>query len=185
MIMRMQKADHDKLATRLLAAGLLALAVAACAESEGNGHEDAVADEAPVIADGDTIPAPDNVAEPPVEAESSESGLAWIVLREGDGETRPTPEDFVRVHYTGWTTDGGMFDSSVLRGEPNVFPLGRLIEGWVEGIQLMSEGEKRRFWIPAELAYGNRPDRPGAPQGMLIFDVELIEVIREGQPERY
>jgi peptidylprolyl isomerase len=113
---------------------------------------------------------------PPPEAQSSESGLAWVVLEEGGGERHPTPDDRVTVHYTGWQTDGTRFDSSVVRGDPATFTLGQLIAGWVEGLQLMTEGERRRFWIPGELAYDNRPDRPDAPKGMLVFDVELIEI---------
>ena len=69
-----------------------------------------------------------------------------------------------------------MFDSSVARGETISFPLNRVIKGWTEGVQLMVEGEKTRFWIPAELAYGNTPSRPGAPVGMLVFDIELFEI---------
>ncbi|MEA5446020.1 FKBP-type peptidyl-prolyl cis-trans isomerase [Gammaproteobacteria bacterium AB-CW1] len=125
---------------------------------------------------GDVPPVPENVEGPPPEAEQSDSGLAWIVLSEGQGDRHPRPEDQITVHYSGWQTDGEMFDSSVVRGEPNTFPLGQLIEGWVEGLQLMTEGEKRRFWIPGELAYDERPDRPDAPKGMLVFDVELIEI---------
>ena len=74
------------------------------------------------------------------------------------------------VHYTGWTTDGKMFDSSVPRGKPATFPLDRVIAGWTEGVQLMVEGEKRRFWIPEALAYKGQRE----PKGMLVFDVELI-----------
>jgi FKBP-type peptidyl-prolyl cis-trans isomerase len=124
------------------------------------------------------IPPPASVEAPPARAQRSESGLAWIVLQEGDGETRPTPMDLVRVHYTGWQTDGTMFDSSVARGEPATYPAGQLIPGWVEGLQLMSEGEQRRMWIPVDLAYGDPVSRPGAPEGMLVFDVYLIEVVR-------
>ena len=78
----------------------------------------------------------------------------------------------VSVHYTGWTTDGRMFDSSVTRGQPATFPLNGVIRGWTEGVQFMVVGEKRRFWIPEELAYGGRRD----PRGMLVFDVELIAI---------
>jgi len=81
----------------------------------------------------------------------------------------------VTVHYSGWTTDGKLFDSSVARGETISFPLNRVIKGWTEGLQLMKEGESRRFWIPAELGYGTNPP-PGAPGGMLVFDVELFKV---------
>jgi peptidylprolyl isomerase len=76
------------------------------------------------------------------------------------------------VHYSGWTTDGKLFDSSVTRGEPATFPLDRVIAGWTEGVQLMVEGEKTRFWIPEKLAY--RGERP--PYGMLVFDVELLAI---------
>jgi peptidylprolyl isomerase len=69
-----------------------------------------------------------------------------------------------------------MFDSSVTRGKPAIFPLNRVIKGWTEGVQLMVQGDKVRFWIPAELAYGDKPTRPGAPAGELVFDVELLEI---------
>jgi len=98
------------------------------------------------------------------------------VLQPGTGTQKPTAESVVRVHYTGWTTDGQMFDSSVVRGQPATFPLNRVIPGWTEGLQLMSVGEKARFWIPGNLAYGDTPTRPGAPAGMLVFDVELLGV---------
>ena len=76
------------------------------------------------------------------------------------------------VHYTGWTTDGKMFDSSMVRGSPATFELGQVIKGWTEGVQLMVEGEKTRFWIPENLAYkGQSP-----PFGTLVFDVELIRI---------
>jgi peptidylprolyl isomerase len=95
------------------------------------------------------------------------------VLRPGDGNLHPKRSSVVVVHYSGWTTDGKMFDSSVLRGEPAEFPLTGVIKGWTEGVQLMTEGEKTRFWIPSRLAYGN--DRT-KPQGMLVFDIELVDI---------
>ncbi|MDA1305907.1 MAG: FKBP-type peptidyl-prolyl cis-trans isomerase [Acidobacteria bacterium] len=119
------------------------------------------------------IPAPDDVAAAPADAQVTASGLASKVLTAGTGAVKPTAESVVSVHYTGWTTDGVMFDSSVVRGEPAEFPLGRVIPGWTEGVQLMVVGEKRRFWIPSELAYAGQP---GSPQGMLVFDVELLEI---------
>ncbi|NIT97387.1 MAG: FKBP-type peptidylprolyl isomerase, partial [Actinobacteria bacterium] len=96
-------------------------------------------------------------------------------LIRGCGTEHPTEASSVTVHYTGWTTDGKMFDSSVTRGSAATFPLNRVIPGWTEGVQLMVVGEKRRFWIPGDLAYGDDP-RPGAPAGMLVFDVELIAI---------
>lgn len=119
-----------------------------------------------------TTPPPD-VAAPPADATVTKSGLAYKVLRPGTGTLRPKRSDTVEVHYTGWTTDGKMFDSSILRGQSATFPLGAVIKGWTEGLQLMVEGEKTRFWIPAKLAYGN--DRT-KPQGMLVFDVELLRI---------
>jgi peptidylprolyl isomerase len=122
-----------------------------------------------------TIPAPDDVAAPPEGAKTTASGLAYRVLEEGEGGPKPGPKDTVEVHYTGWTTDGEMFDSSRTRGRPARFPLNGVIEGWTEGLQLMSVGEKTRFWIPKELAYDGAP---GRPQGMLVFDVELLGMTR-------
>ncbi len=118
------------------------------------------------------LPAPDDVAAPPAEAETSASGLASRVLVEGTGTEHPTANSTVTVHYTGWTTAGEMFDSSVTRGNKATFPLNRVIKGWTEGLQLMVVGEKRRFWIPADLAYGES----GRVPGMLVFDVELFEI---------
>jgi peptidylprolyl isomerase len=117
--------------------------------------------------------APKDVAAPPKNAASTASGLKYRVLQKGSGKAHPSATSRVRVHYTGWTTDGKMFDSSVARGEPITFGLNQVIPGWTEGVQLMVEGEKTRFWIPEELAYKGRP---GAPAGMLVFDVELIKV---------
>ncbi|HEV3457203.1 MAG TPA: FKBP-type peptidyl-prolyl cis-trans isomerase [Thermoanaerobaculia bacterium] len=123
---------------------------------------------------GKTLPAPADVAAPPADAEVTASGLASKVLQPGTGSDHPLATDKVKVHYTGWTTDGKMFDSSVARGKPALFPLDKVIAGWTEGVQLMVEGEKRRLWIPEKLAYAGHPDRP---QGMLVFDVELLDVL--------
>ena len=127
----------------------------------------------------DPFKAPDNVGAAPADASKTESGLASIVLKKGTGTENPTATDTVKVHYTGWqSSDGMMFDSSLKRGQPAEFPLNQVIKGWTEGVQLMVAGEKRRFWIPAELAYGKTPSRPGAPSGDLTFDVELLEIIK-------
>jgi peptidylprolyl isomerase len=119
------------------------------------------------------IPAPSDVASPPADATTTASGLATRVLKPGSGTTHPTARSRVRVHYSGWTTDGRMFDSSVARNEPISFGLHQVIPGWTEGVQLMVEGETRRLWIPEKLAYAGAP---GAPKGMLVFDVELIKI---------
>lgn len=123
--------------------------------------------------DDDDLAPPDDVAAPPDDATTTSSGLSYKVLAPGFGE-RPTADDQVRVHYTGWTTDGAMFDSSVARGEPAVFPVRGVIPGWVEGLQLMEVGGRYRLWIPEELAYNGQPGRPA---GMLVFDVELLQVL--------
>jgi FKBP-type peptidyl-prolyl cis-trans isomerase len=120
-----------------------------------------------------TVPPPD-LQEPPADALRTESGLAYKVLRPGTGVRRPaSPSQRVSVHYTGWTTDGRMFDSSLARSMPITLTLSDVIPGWTEGVQLMVEGERTRFWIPQELAY--KCD-PGAPRGMLVFDVELVRI---------
>lgn len=120
-------------------------------------------------------PVPEDVAKAPDDAEKTASGIASRVLVKGSGTTHPKPTDNVKVHYSGWTTDGKLFDSSVMRDEAIVFPLNQVIPGWTEGVQLMVEGEKRRLWIPGKLAYGDNPP-PGAPAGTLVFDVELIQI---------
>jgi FKBP-type peptidyl-prolyl cis-trans isomerase len=122
-------------------------------------------------------PVPADVAAAPKDAEKTATGLASKVLLKGAGATHPKATDQVKVHYSGWTTDGKLFDSSVQRGEPIVFPLNGVIPGWTEGVQLMVEGEKRRFWIPANLAYGENPGG-GRPGGLLVFDVELIQIVK-------
>jgi FKBP-type peptidyl-prolyl cis-trans isomerase len=132
------------------------------------------------------IPPPPDVAAPPADAEKKEIAfgdgkytLSSKVLTPGTGTEKPQIQDRVKVHYTGWTTDGKAFDSSVKRGQPATFALKGVIPGWTEGMQLMVVGEKRRFWIPEELAYKGKP---GRPQGMLVFDVELLEIIPGPKP---
>ncbi|HMC77887.1 MAG TPA: FKBP-type peptidyl-prolyl cis-trans isomerase [Vicinamibacterales bacterium] len=120
------------------------------------------------------IPPPPDVAAVPADALRTGTNLASKVIAPGKGTRHPRPNSQVTVHYTGWTTDGRTFDSSVSRGEPSTFGLDEVIEGWTEGVQLMVEGEKRRFWIPARMAYEGAP---GKPQGMLVFDIELIKIV--------
>ncbi len=122
---------------------------------------------------GASLPAPPDVAAPPAGSLKTTSGLSTRVLQAGSGTRHPRPTDRVTVHYSGWTTDGQMFDSSVARGQPSSFALDGVIPGWTEGLQMMVEGEKRRFWIPESLAYKGEA---GSPQGMLVFDVELIKI---------
>ena len=117
---------------------------------------------------------------PPADAKKTPSGLASKVIAPGTGKTHPGKADLVTVDYTGWTTDGKMFDSSVIRNEPAEFSLQGGMLGWTEGISQMSVGDKFRFWIPEELAYKGQP---GKPQGMLVFDVELLEIKAPGHPD--
>ena len=105
----------------------------------------------------------------------TESGLQYLVVKEGSGK-KPGPNDVVTVHYTGRLIDGTVFDSSVERGEPATFAVGLVIAGWVEGLQLMSEGAAYRLFIPSELAYGEHGTGPIQPNSALIFDVQLIKV---------
>ena len=186
----------------LLCCVALAASLTACKKSEPAPAEGEPAEktEAPaekddtvvqeIVAEGtapDSIPAPPDVAAPPENAERSESGLAWTVLQKGTGDKNPGVADIVTVNYTGWTTSGRMFDSSVKRGKPAEFPLNRVIKGWTEGVQMMVAGEKRRFWIPGDLAYGEAPANDphalvGPPRGTLVFDVELISFKEAPKP---
>jgi FKBP-type peptidyl-prolyl cis-trans isomerase len=119
------------------------------------------------------IPPPPDVAAPPKDATKTKSGLATKVLQPGTAKDHPRADEVVTVHYTGWSTDGKMFDSSVVSGMPRTFALNRVIPGWTEGVQLMVPGEKRRLWVPEALAYNKQPGRPA---GMLVFDVELLDL---------
>lgn len=142
------------LGSRLVLALVLAVAVTAC----------------------DTGPTPDtpvDVAAPPADTETTPSGLAHRVLRPGTGTEHPSRTSTVTVHYSGWTTDGELFDSSVRRGRPSTFRLDQVIPGWTEGLALMVVGEQRRLWIPEALAYRGQD---GRPKGMLVFDVELLAI---------
>ncbi|MBP5457154.1 MAG: FKBP-type peptidyl-prolyl cis-trans isomerase [Paludibacteraceae bacterium] len=106
------------------------------------------------------------------------SGLQYKVLTEGTG-AKPTVDDVVKVHYTGKLTDGTVFDSSVQRGEAAQFPVGQVIPGWTEGLQLMSVGSKYEFTIPSNLAYGERPTGPIPANSILIFEVELLDIVKK------
>jgi FKBP-type peptidyl-prolyl cis-trans isomerase len=122
------------------------------------------------------IPAPADVAAPPADAPTTASGLASKVLTPGTGTVHPGPDDRVKVDYTGWTSDGKMFDSSIARGVPANFNLNKVIPGWTEGIQLMAAGEKVRLWVPEKLAYKGAH---GFPAGTLVFDIELLEIVKQ------
>jgi len=119
--------------------------------------------------------APTDVAAPPADAQKTKSGLASKVIQAGTGKNRPKASSTVTVKYVGWTPDGKMFDASAVHGGDATFGLNQVIPGWTEGVQLMVEGEHRRFWIPGNLAYDNI-NAPGAPKGMLVFDVVLVKI---------
>lgn len=124
--------------------------------------------------DGPKFPAPRDVAAPPPDALKTPSGLASKVLIVGLGTIHPTVQSKVTVHYTGWTADGKMFETT--RGsQPVTFGLDRVVPGWAEGVQLMVTGETRRFWIPGKLAYDTDPD-PSSPKGQLCFEIELLDI---------
>jgi len=133
-----------------------------------------VAHDAERSADGAVSP-PADVSAPPADALRTPSGLASKMLRVGLGRDHPGPHAQVLVTYTGWTPDGKMFDTSAKTGGPVVLGVDDVIPGWTEGLQLMVAGEKRRFWIPGALAY-DKIDMAGMPKGMLVFDVELLEI---------
>jgi len=125
--------------------------------------------------------APDNAPKMPADTEtvSLPSGLKYSVLRKGDSATKAMKGDMVRMHYTGWLTDGTVFDSSVTRGQPFVFELGRgeVIKGWDEGVALMNKGDKLKLTIPAELGYGAQARGKIPAQATLIFEVELLDIV--------
>jgi hypothetical protein len=121
--------------------------------------------EAPVAAD-----------EMPDDVHVTDSGLGTCVVRAGTGSAHPRTSDNVVVHYLGWNSADGVFDASVLRQTSTRFRLDQVIAGWTEGVQLMVPGEVRRFFIPEYLAYQGRA---GVPGGMLLFDVELLEISDE------
>jgi len=127
-------------------------------------------------ADHEPPPTPPDVAKPPDGVKKTAKGVFYRLVKAGPGKDPRHPEatNTVKVNYTGWTTDGRMFDSSALRGEPATFSLGGVIAGWTDGIPVMTIGDHVRFWIPEELAYKGAA---GKPAGMLVFDVELLEIM--------
>jgi FKBP-type peptidyl-prolyl cis-trans isomerase len=154
-------------------AGVLWLAVSLATALAGCGSSDDANDGE---LESFAPPTPADVQAAPADAEVTASGLASKRLAAGTGTLHPVSTDRVRVHYSGWTTDGRLFDSSHARGVPAEFPLDGVIRGWTEGVQLMVEGEQRRFWIPQELAYGANPAQ-GRPRGMLVFDIDLLDIL--------
>jgi FKBP-type peptidyl-prolyl cis-trans isomerase len=124
------------------------------------------------LAHAQSSPPPD-LTSPPADATRSKTGLISKELSPATSAEKPAATDIVTVHYTGWASDGRMFDSSVARGTPSTFPLDRVMAGWNECVQLMTRGEKRRCWVPQELAYRGAAGRPA---GTVVFDIELIDL---------
>lgn len=171
--------------TQLLGALALSASLVGSLIASGAGHA-AHADRVPSKTKAVTpappklpdLPAPPDVAASPADAEKSASGLSSKLIQKGTGTVHPKATDNVECRYSGWMTDGKLFDTSEKKGAGATakFPLNLVIKGWTEGLQLMVVGEKRRFWIPANLAYGDTPRRPGGPHGTLVFDVELVSI---------
>ncbi|MCO4763678.1 MAG: FKBP-type peptidyl-prolyl cis-trans isomerase [Myxococcales bacterium] len=168
-IPRLPLRDPSIMTITLLATVLSTLVLTGCGAPTVQSWTDMAALQARARQPGG-LPAPADVEAPPATATRTPSGLHSELLIPGTGTKHPGPRDTVTVHYVGWMTNGKSFDSSLKRGRPAKFPLNRVIAGWTEGLQLMVIGERRRFWIPENLAYKGRP---GRPEGMLVFDVEL------------
>ncbi|PSU35119.1 FKBP-type peptidyl-prolyl cis-trans isomerase [Photobacterium lutimaris] len=152
----------------ILGIALIALVIFFMQRSQGN--KQAAAEN---ITAGETFLAENKEKEG---VQTTASGLQYLVLQEGTGSVHPKASDKVTVHYHGTLLDGTVFDSSVERGETIQFGLNQVIKGWTEGVQLMVEGEKTRFFVPADLAYGNRSIGAIPPGSVLIFDVELFKI---------
>ena len=155
--------------TRLTLTLLAAACVVGCQKAADSG-----------VATSDSAsppPAPATATSPAGEVKTTASGLKYQVLKEGSGTVSPKPTDTVRVHYHGTLLDGTVFDSSVERGQPISFALNRVIPGWTEGLQLMQVGDKFRFEIPPNLAYGEVSPSPKIPpNSTLVFEVELLGI---------
>jgi len=119
---------------------------------------------------------PADLRAPPATAKRLDAGVRLQMLQEGRGGAHPSPGSRVRVHFSGWTRDGRLFESTRMAGEPAVYLVTSTLPGWQERLQTMSVGGTARFWIPAALAYGSKPGRPGVPTGDLVYDIELLAI---------
>ena len=156
-----------------------ALVVAGChpASQTGSDNKNAPAGSAAAPTTPPTSPAPAGAGDSKSEMKTTPSGLKYEVLKLGTGTVSPKPTDTVNVHYHGTLLNGTVFDSSVERGQPISFPLNAVIRGWTEGLQLMKVGDKFKFEIPPNLAYGERSPSPKIPpNSTLVFEVELLGI---------
>lgn len=158
-------------------------------DQEATNDVEQSADQQPEPTAVPAIPAPPDVAAAPADAEKSKSGLAWKVLQKGEGDRRPGRYDIVTLNYTGWTPDGRMFLTSQKPSSEKEDRLEEFMPGWLEGVQLMLPGEKRRFWIPGKLAYGESDtdsDEPDLdrPKGPVVCDIELVDFQVGPRPPR-
>ena len=152
----------------------LALAATLCLLGCGKNEQDAVATKESGPPPAPTAPSPKGQTN---EMMTTASGLKYQVMKRGTGTVSPKATDTVKVHYHGTLLDGTVFDSSVERGQPISFPLNRVIPGWTEGLQLMKVGDKFKFEIPPNLAYGaNSPSPKIPPNSTLVFEVELLGI---------
>lgn len=123
------------------------------------------------------IPSAPVQGNPPGDALESD-GLHYQVLRPGYGTRHPQPDSIVLIHYAGWKADGTLFDASYRKGTPKLVQLKDAIHGWSLAVRRMVVGERTRFWIPADEAYGDEPEDPRLPAGDLIFEIELLRIPR-------
>lgn len=160
---------------KIMATSLVGIFLISCSEQTSEPQAAEAASNMEQTVSTETSFLEENKSKPGISV--TESGLQYKVLLEGTGD-RPMSTDMVTVHYEGTLLDGTKFDSSYDRGQPAEFPLNRVIAGWTEGVQLMNEGSKYKFFIPSDLAYGPRgtPGGPIGPNADLIFTVELIRV---------
>jgi len=155
--------------------GLAAVLLGACAAPQQAPSGPVVASD-PNQFDDTTLPPTPSVAAP--NKARALGSLRALTLKPGSGNTYPNGGSMVLLHYAGWTTDGSLFDATFTDGKPKVIDLSRAISGWSTAVQSMVVGERTQFWIPADEAYGANPGNKALPAGDLIFEIELLRIVR-------